>query len=225
MAKIQQSKLFEVYESEERKKKSLFTINLTPGKKVYGEKLAEQDSKEFREWYAYSSKLAALILKGCPNIGLRKNDVVLYLGSASGTTVSHVSDIVGEDGFVFAVDIAPRVVRDLVFVCEDRRNIAPILADANKPESFAERTSQVDILYQDIAQKNQVQIFLKNIDLFLKDKGYALLALKARSIDVTKNPKDIFNQVRKELESNLIVVDFRLLEPYQKDHCMFVCKK
>ena len=127
MNKIQQSKIFEVYESEGGKKKSLFTINLTPGKKVYGEYLIKQDDKEFREWDAYSSKLAALILKGCPNIGLRKNDVVLYLGSASGTTVSHVSDIIGENGFVFAVDIAPRVVRDLVFVCEDRKNIAPIL--------------------------------------------------------------------------------------------------
>ena len=225
MIKIQQSEIFEVYESEEGKKKSLFTINLTPGKKVYGENLIKQDNKEFREWDAYSSKLAALILKGCPNIGLRKNDIVLYLGSASGTTVSHVSDIVGEDGFVFAVDIAPRVVRDLVFVCEDRKNIAPILADANKPETFVDRASQVDMIYQDIAQKNQVQIFLKNVDLFLKDKGYALLALKARSIDVAKNPKEIFKSVREELENNLTVIDFRFLEPYQKDHCMFVCKK
>ena len=225
MNKIQQSKIFEVYESEGGKKKSLFTINLTPGKKVYGEYLIKQDDKEFREWDAYSSKLAALILKGCPNIGLRKNDVVLYLGSASGTTVSHVSDIIGENGFVFAVDIAPRVVRDLVFVCEDRKNIAPILGDGNKQESFAERVSQVDIVYQDIAQKNQVQIFLKNIDLFLKDKGYALLALKARSIDVAKNPREIFKSVREELENNLTLIDFKLLEPYQKDHCMFVCKK
>lgn len=225
MNKIQQSKIFEVYESGEGKKKMLYTINLTPGKRVYDEKLIQQNNTEFREWDAYSSKLAALILKGCPNIGLRKNDVVLYLGSATGTTVSHVSDIAGKEGFVFAVDIAPRVMRDLVFVCEDRKNIAPILADANKPESFANRITEVDVVYQDIAQKNQVEIFLKNIELFLKDDGYALLAVKARSIDVTKNPKDIFKEVRKELESKLTIIDFRLLEPFQKDHCMFVCKK
>lgn len=225
MNKIQQSKIFEVYETEERKKKVLFTINLTPGKKVYDEKLIKQDNNEYREWSDYSSKLAALILKGCPNIGLRKNNVVLYLGSASGTTVSHVSDIVGKEGFIFAIDFAPRVMRDLVFVCEERKNIAPILSDANKPENFIERVSEVDILYQDIAQKNQIDIFLKNIDLFLKDKGYALLAVKARSIDVTKNPKEIFKNVRKELEKYLTIIDFRLLEPYQKDHCMFVCKK
>ena len=185
MIKIQQSKIFEVYESEEGKKKTLFTINLSPGKRVYGERLLMLDGIEYREWDAYSSKLASLILKGCPNIGVRKNDVVLYLGSASGTTVSHVSDIVSKDGFVFAVDIAPRVMRDLVFVCEER----------------------------------------KNIDLFLKDRGYALLAVKARSIDVTKKPKDIFRQVRSDLEKHLTIIDSRLLEPYQKDHCMFVCKK
>ncbi len=225
MNKIQLSKIFEVYESEEGKRKTLFTINLASGKKVYDEKLVQQDNKEYREWSTYSSKLATLILKGCLNIGLRKDDVVLYLGSASGTTVSHVSDIVGEGGFIFAVDIAPRVMRDLVFVCEDRKNIAPILADANKPENFIERVSEVDIVYQDIAQKNQVDIFLKNIDLFLKDKGYALFAVKARSIDVTKNPKEIFKNVRKELEKYLTIIDFRLLDPYQKDHCMFVCKK
>jgi len=225
MNKIQQSKIFEVYETEERKKKVLFTINLTPGKKVYDEKLIKQDNNEYREWSDYSSKLAALILKGCPNIGLRKNNVVLYLGSASGTTVSHISDIVGKEGFIFAIDFAPRVMRDLVFVCEERKNIAPILSDANKPKNFIERVSEVDILYQDIAQKNQIDIFLKNIDLFLKDKGYALLAVKARSIDVTKNPKEIFKNVRKELEKYLTIIDSRLLEPYQKDHCMFVCKK
>ena len=225
MAKIQKSKIFEVYEAEEEKRKLLYTNNLTPEVKVYDEILTKQDNIEYRRWDPYSSKLAALILKGCPNIGFRKNDIVLYLGSASGTTVSHVSDIVGKEGFVFAVDIAPRVMRDLVFVCEERKNIAPILADANRPESFADRACEVDIIYQDIAQKNQVEIFLKNIKLFLKNNGYALLAVKARSIDVTKNPKDIFKEVKKVLEKSLTIIDFRPLEPFQKDHCMFVCKK
>ena len=63
------------------------------------------------------------------------------------------------------------------------------------------------------------------VDLFLKEKGYALLAIKARSIDVTKNPKEIFKQVRAELDKELIIIDSRILDPYQRDHCMFVCKK
>ena len=220
---ISKSKIFEVY--EDKSKRRLYTINLAPGKKVYDEQLINQNNIEYREWDPYGSKLAAAILNGCNNIFLRKDDVVLYLGSATGTTVSHVSDIVGKDGFVFAVDIAPRVMRDLIFNCEERENIAPILADANHIKELMERVSPADVIYQDIAQKDQVEIFLKNVNAFLKKDGYALLAIKARSIDVTKNPKQIFKEVRERLEKELIIVDYRALEPYQKDHAIFICKK
>lgn len=218
---MKRSTIFEVYEDKRR----IYTVNLIPGKTVYDEKLVKEDNIEFRDWNPAKSKLAAAILKGCPNIFIRKGSVVLYLGSATGTTVSHVSDIVGREGFIFALDIAPIVMRDLVFVCKDRNNIAPILADANKPLEYADKISQVDIIYQDIAQKNQLDIFLKNIELFLKDDGYAMLAVKARSIDVSKKPKEIFREIKKELENNLIIIDYRELEPYQKDHCFFICKK
>lgn len=220
---IQQSRIFEVYQEKRR----LYTKNLTPGKTVYDESLVKENNVEYREWNPRKSKLASLILKGCTDIKMRKDDIVLYLGSASGTTVSHISDILGKEGFVFALDFAPRVVRDLVFVCEDRKNIAPILADANKPETYSGRISQADIIYQDIAQKNQLDIFIKNISLFLKKGGFALLAVKARSIDVTKSPKEMFIKVRKQLEQqqDLIIVDYKTLEPFQLDHCMFVCKR
>tara|TARA_Y100000294_G_C8533297_1_gene327939 strand:- start:41 stop:709 length:669 start_codon:yes stop_codon:yes gene_type:complete len=220
---ISKSRIFEVYENKARKK--LFTVNLTPGKKVYEEALVKQNNIEYREWDPYSSKLASVILNKCPNIFIRKNDVVLYLGSASGTTVSHVSDIVGKEGFVFAVDLAPRVMRDLIFNLESRKNITPILESANHTNKLMERISLVDVVYQDIAQKNQVDIFLKNINTFLKKDGYALIAVKARSIDVTKKPKVIFNEVREQLEKEVTIVDYRSLEPYQKDHAMFVVKK
>ena len=222
---IQKSKIFEAFEEEKGRRKQLYTVNLVPGKDVYGEKLFKQDGIEYREWEPFKSKIAASILKGSPNICIRKNDVVLYLGSSSGTTVSHVSDIVGNEGFIFAVDIAPRVMRDLIFLCYERKNIAPILADSNKVDDLKERISVVDVIYQDIAQKNQVEIFLKNVDMFLKDGGYAILAVKARSIDVTKQPKGIFKEVKEKLEKNLIIIDYRELEPFQKDHCMFICKK
>ena len=218
---IKKSKIFEVYEDKRR----IYTVNLTPGKTVYDEKLIKVNNAEYREWNPRRSKLAAAILKGCPNIFMRKGSVVLYLGSATGTTASHVSDIVGREGFVFALDIAPIVMRDLVFVCNERNNIAPILADANKPLEYADKISQVDIIYQDIAQKNQLDIFLKNVGLFLKDNEYALLAVKARSIDISKKPKEIFREIKKELEKVLIIIDYRELEPYQKDHCFFICKK
>lgn len=221
---IKPSKIFEVYESSERRRQ-LYTINLVPGQKVYGERLVNENGIEYREWDASKSKLAASVLKGSPNICLRKNDVVLYLGAASGTTVSHVSDIVGGEGFVFAVDIAPRVMRDLIFLCYKRKNIAPILADANKTDLLKERVCAVDVVYQDVAQKSQVDIFLKNVNLFLKNGGCALLAVKARSIDVTKNPKLIFKEVKEKLEKTLTIIDYRELEPFQRDHAMFVCKK
>ncbi|MBW3003591.1 fibrillarin-like rRNA/tRNA 2'-O-methyltransferase [Candidatus Woesearchaeota archaeon] len=213
-----------ILEIVKKGRKSIFTRNLAPGKTVYAEKLVKIKGVEYREWNPRRSKLGAAIVKGIPTTGIKEDSIVLYLGAASGTTVSHVSDIVTK-GFVFAVDFAPRVVRDLVFVADERKNIAPILADANKPETYFHRVTQADMVFQDIAQKNQTEIFLKNINMYLKDDGIAILALKARSVDVTKKPKAIFSQVKRELEKDLKLLDFRTLEPFEKDHCIFVCKK
>ena len=222
---IKKSRIFEVFESEDARRRYLYTESLAPGKKVYGEKLFDQDGAEYRQWDVSKSKLAATILKGSSNVGIRKNDVVLYLGSSTGTTVSHVSDMVGSDGLIFAVDIAPRVMRELVFLSNERKNIVPVLVDSSKPEILKERVSSVDILYQDVAQKNQIEIFLKNASMFLKEGGYALLALKARSIDVTQQPRKLYKEVLEQLEKHLKVIDYRELDPFQKDHAMFICKK
>lgn len=222
---MRQSRIFEVFEHRKGKKVSIYTKNLAPGKKVYGEDLVTEEGIEYREWTPYRSKLSAVIMKGSLNMGIRKGDIVLYLGASSGTTPSHVSDIVGKQGFVFALDFAPRVVRQLVYLCEDRKNITPILADANKPETYTDKVCLADVIYMDIAQRNQAEIFLKNCRLFLKKNGYALIAVKARSIDVTKKPRKIFDEVRKEIEKELVIIDSRLLDPFEKDHCMFMCKK
>ena len=222
---VKESKFPGIYEIR-KKRRILLTKNLTPGKKVYDEKLIKEGKNEYREWNPKKSKLAAAILKNIKEIGIRKNDVVLYLGASYGTTVSHISDIIGKKGFIFALDFAPRVIRDLVFVCEERKNITPLFFDANHPEEYKNNiTKQVDIVYQDVAQKNQAEIFLKNIEQFLRKEGYALLAVKARSIDITKNPRDIFNQIKEKLEKCLTVIDCKNLDPFERDHCMFVCKK
>ena len=133
--------------------------------------------------------------------------------------------MVGKDGFVFALDFAPRVVRDLYFVCQARMNMAPILADANKPETFLDRVCQADVVYQDLAQRDQVEIFLKNVKTYLKKGGYGLVAVKARSVDVTKKPREIFKAVQKRLSEEMTIIDYRELQPFQMDHCMFVCKR
>ncbi|MFH1211924.1 MAG: fibrillarin-like rRNA/tRNA 2'-O-methyltransferase [Candidatus Woesearchaeota archaeon] len=215
-----------VYEPEKSRKRSIFTISQSPGKQVYGEMLFREKGVEFREWDPFHSKLGAGLLNGISQIGIKPACSVLYLGVASGTTASHVSDIVGSDGFVFGIDFAPRVLRDFVFLCNERGNLAPILADAKHPESYEHLVTAVDVVFQDIAQKSQVDIFLKNIDHYLKPGGFGLLVIKARSIDVTKKPKEIFKRVRQELESSKVtIVDYKELEPFEKDHALFVVKK
>jgi len=222
---MKETKFKGIFETNKKGRIRLFTKNLVPGKKVYEEKLVKEGKTEFREWDPKRSKLAAAILKGTNHIGLKETDAVLYLGASTGTTPSHVSDILGKTGFMFALDFAPRVVRELVFLAENRPNIAPILADANKPLSYQNRISEVDFIYQDIAQKHQAEIFLKNCRLFLKKGGFCFLAVKSRSIDVTKKPKQVYREVKEKLEKELTIVDQREISPFQIDHCIFVCKK
>jgi fibrillarin-like pre-rRNA processing protein len=192
---------------------------------VYNEKFVREGKDLYRIWEPKKSKLGAAIMKGVSQIGIKPGSKVLYLGCASGTTASHVSDIVGYEGFVYALDFAPRVLRDFMFVVEKRKNMLPILADANKPETYKQYVGDVDVVFQDVAQKNQVEIFLKNINFYLKQGGFGLLSVKARSIDVTKRPDVVFREVKTQLERNVTIVDYRSLEPFERDHCLFVVKK
>jgi fibrillarin-like pre-rRNA processing protein len=220
------SKFPNIYSRKDsRGRLKLYTLSLFPGMKLFDEEIEKFNSKEFRFFDARRSKLAAAILKEVSQIGIKEGDKVLYLGASHGYTPTFMSDIVGREGFVYALDFAPRVVRDLVFVCEKRDNIAPILGDANQPGTYSSRLTRVDIVYQDVAQKNQAEIFIKNCRLFLKSGGFGLLAVKSRSIDITKRPKEIYAAIRQELEKSVTVVDYKILDPYEKDHCMFVVKK
>ena len=214
-------KLFEIYEDKRR----IYTKSLLPKRIHFDERTTRDKGIEYREFDPTRSKLAAMITKGCTNIGIRKNDTILYLGASHGYTCSFVSDIVGEEGFIFGIDPAPRVIRDLVFLSEERKNIVPVLADANHPDQYVDRVCQADIVFQDISQRNQAEIFIKNCDMFLKEGGYGLLTVKARSIDVSKRPKDIFIAIRTQLEKIFTVIDYKLLDPYEKDHCMIIIKK
>lgn len=223
MKKIIPHKIFEIYQGANHR--GIYTKSILPGKAHFEEYLFKDQGMEYREFDPTRSKLAAAIIKGSTNIGLRKNDLVLYLGASHGYTCSFVSDIVGKEGRIFAVDPAPRVMRDLIFLAEERKNIIPLLVDANHPEQYTDKVCQVDVVYQDISQRNQADIFLRNCKLFLRKNGYGLLAVKARSIDVRQKPKDIFNDVRRVLEKEFTVIDFRLLDPLEKDHCMIIVKK
>lgn len=200
-------------------KNKIFTENLKSckGLKVYNEQLIKFKGNEFRSWNPYRSKLAAAILNGL-TFKLKFNSNVLYLGAATGTTVSHISDILKE-GLVYSVENSPIAVKKLIKVSEKRKNIIPILEDANHPDRYSSIVSIVDFVYQDISQRNQAEIFIENINRYLKKNGFGIIMVKARSIDVSINPKKAFDLVCSKLESNSIKILKKLnLAPYEKDH-------
>ncbi|ADM26875.1 rRNA 2'-O-methyltransferase fibrillarin [Ignisphaera aggregans DSM 17230] len=199
----------------------LATKNLVPGKKVYGEHLFRWENVEYREWNTYRSKLAAALAKGLKELPIVPGQRILYLGAGSGTTVSHISDIVGLKGAIYAVEFAPRVMRELIVVADERPNIIPILEDARMPQRYRMIVEEVDGLYADVAQPEQAAIVADNAEMFLKDKGWLLLAIKARSIDVTAEPSEIYRREIETLKSRgFDIVDIIHLEPFDKDHAM-----
>ncbi|MEM4704697.1 MAG: fibrillarin-like rRNA/tRNA 2'-O-methyltransferase [Candidatus Bathyarchaeia archaeon] len=207
--------------------KRLATRNMAPGRNVYGERLLRLGGVEYRVWDAYRSKLAAAILKGLKTVPIKPEHHVLYLGAASGTTASHVSDIVGEKGQVYCLEFASRSIRDLVEnVCAHRVNMSPILGDARMPEKYAMLVhGKVDDIYCDIAQPEQAKVLADNADLFLKRGGWVMLAVKAQSIDVTKEPSEVYrNEIKVLKHRGFRVEEVVHLEPYDKAHAMVVAQ-
>ena len=207
--------------------RKLATKNLAPTISVYGETLVREGEVEYRTWDAYRSKLAAAILKNLNTLPLRRGKTVLYLGSASGTTASHVSDILEDEGRVYCVEFAQRSMRELIdTVCGSRTNVYPILADARLPEAYRALVSPVDVIYSDVAQPEQAKILADNADLFLKPKGSAIIVIKSRSVDVTMEPTDVFKQEITILEKrNFTLVQAVRLEPYEKDHALVLLNR
>ena len=201
------------------------TKNLVPGQKVYGERIVKWEGEEYRIWNPRRSKLAAAIMNGLKNFPIKPGKSVLYLGIASGTTASHVSDIIGWEGKIFGIEFSPRVLRELVPIVEERRNIIPILGDAMKPEEYRALVTKVDVIFEDVAQPTQAKILIDNAKAYLKSGGYGMIAVKSRSIDVTKEPEEVFKMVEKELSEYFEIVERISLEPYEKDHALFVVRK
>ena len=205
----------------------LATKNLAPTVSVYGENLVRDDDTEYRTWDAYRSKLAAAVLKNLKTLPVQRGKNVLYLGSASGTTASHVSDIVEDTGRVYCVEFAQRSMRELIdTLCANRSNVYPILSDARLPERYKSLVSPVDVIYSDVAQPEQAKILADNADLFLKPGGSAMIAIKSRSVDVTMEPKDVYRQEIETLKKrHLTVIQTVKLEPYERDHAMVLVNR
>lgn len=200
----------------------LATLNLAPKISVYGEKLIVIDGREYRIWDPFRSKLAAAILKGLKDFGLREGCRVLYLGASTGTTLSHISDIVGESGVVFGVEVSARVARELIErVAKHRKNVVPIVADARHPKLYPSIYGKVDLVYCDIAQPDQTNIAIENCRVHLKKDGNLLLIVKCRSIDVAMEPSLVVKQeVSKLKESGFKINQVVELEPFDKDHAL-----
>ena len=203
--------------------KKLATQNLVLGNQVYNEKLVQFKGVECRIWNPFRSKLAAAIMNGLENFPFSQKSDVLYLGVSTGTTISHISDIVNQGGTIFGIEHASRVARDFLDrVASHRKNIVPIIHDARKPEEFFSVYKKVDAVYVDIAQPDQTDIAIENCKLYLKSGGYLFLIIKTRSIDVTKNPKGVIEDEIKKLESLFQIKQTIDLHPYDKDHAMVI---
>jgi fibrillarin-like pre-rRNA processing protein len=203
---------------------TLLTKNLTPGKRVYNEELLLKNGVEYRTWDPFRSKLAAAILKGFPDDIIGEGSRVLYLGASTGTTLSHVSDLVGERGLVIGVEFAPRVAREFVErVARNRRNVIPFVSDARDPSKYT--IAKVDVVYCDIAQPDQTEIAVTNCSRLLKEGGALLLVVKARSIDVLKEPDQVYREEQQKLEgAGFKVFSIVELSPFDKDHALIFAR-
>ena len=202
--------------------KEYATPNLVKGLTVYGEKLVKLNDEEYRIWDPFRSKLAAALKKGLRDFPLSHGDKILYLGASTGTTVSHVSDVVGNKGLVFAVEPSVRVARELIEnVASRRKNVIPIIEDARRPESYFSVFGNVDLVYCDIAQSDQTEIAIKNCNAFLKSEGIMLIIIKTRSIDVTMSPHSVVVMESEKLRKNNFQINQTInLDPFDKDHAL-----
>ncbi|KAL8286360.1 hypothetical protein RQP46_004377 [Phenoliferia psychrophenolica] len=212
----------------------LVTRNLVPGDSVYGEKRITIESPstnpdepaekiEYRVWNPFRSKLAAGILGGLDDIHIAPGKKVLYLGAASGTSVSHVADVVGPEGTVYAVEFSHRSGRDLINMAKKRTNVIPIIEDARHPNKYRMLMSMVDVIFADVAQPDQARIVGLNAHHFLKNNGHIVVSIKANCIDSTAPAEVVFAAEVKKMQLEMIKPHEQLtLEPYERDHAMVV---
>ncbi|CAI9092272.1 OLC1v1027470C2 [Oldenlandia corymbosa var. corymbosa] len=210
------------------KEDALVTKNLVPGEAVYNEKRISVQNEdgtkvEYRVWNPFRSKLAAGILGGLDHIWIKPGSRVLYLGAASGTTVSHVSDLVGPEGMVYAVEFSHRSGRDLVNMAKKRTNVIPIIEDARHPAKYRMLVGMVDVIFSDVAQPDQARIVALNASYFLKTGGHFIISIKANCIDSTAPAEAVFAQEVKKLQAEQFKpLEQVTLEPFERDHACVV---
>lgn len=212
----------------------LVTKNMVPGESVYGEKRispAQEDlpggekseKVEYRVWNPFRSKLGASIVGGIEFMPIKEGSKVIYIGGASGTTVSHVSDMVGPTGVVYAIEFSPRCGRELTNMAKKRPNIVPIVEDARQPLKYRMLIGACDVLFADVAQPDQARICALNASYFLKNDGWFMISIKANCVDSTAAPEAVYASEREVLKKESMRAMCQLtLEPYHRDHAVVV---
>jgi len=206
---------------------AIVTKNMDPGNSVYGEKrisVEEGEQKiEYRVWNPFRSKLCAAVVAGVEDIHVCPGAKVLYLGAASGTTVSHCSDVVGPEGLVYAVEFSARPARDLINCAKKRTNIIPIKEDARHPLKYRMLVGMVDVIFADVAQPDQARIVGHNAEYFLKNGGHFVISIKANCIDSTQAAEAVFaSEINKLKEMDFKPREYVTLEPYERDHAVVI---
>jgi len=152
-----------------REGRSLWTRNAVRGASVRGERRKKDGRVEWRQWIPSKSKVAAALLRtnnDPTDILPEPSSTSLYLGASSGGTCSHIHDIVcGADnhhgGQVVAVEISPRMMRDLVTLAERRSGLVPVLGDARRSLTVSPYIrGKADWKHQDISCANQAETFV-----------------------------------------------------------------
>jgi fibrillarin-like pre-rRNA processing protein len=197
---------------------ALYTRNAAPGHKLRDEALIPGPDGELRKWDPWRSKLAAYIVRGGGPMPLDRCRRALYLGGGHGTTASHLAEAASA-ATITVVEKSPMAFAALLDVARDRRNLWPILADAQLPERYAADAGPVDLLYQDVAQRNQSAIFADNAAACLRSGGVGLLMLKVRSVTQRQGTSAIVAETRRLLaDRGFALQDSVDLAPFARDH-------
>ena len=220
----------------------LTTKNLIRGNKFYNEKIVFSNDQEYRVWKPYKSKLAAAILNGLEILPIIEKSRILYLGVSQGITASHVSDMIGPEGIVYAVEHSHETAKKLQEeVTSKRKNIKPIIMDAAKPSQYQIIDRKVDVVYVDLDQPNEMEIAMLNCKMYLQVGGYLLLMVKTRLVDQYEGKKFIINEKyslvntieeknrQKHTEKVDLKVNFEILQQinladFFKEYSMIVAK-
>ena len=215
-----------IYESAEgREQRPCYFTKALDDLRFYREYRVLWRGEEYRYWNPHRSKWGIHITRNLVRDLVRPDISILYLGAATGSSVSHLADVVVE-GSIYAVEFSAISFGRLRILGERRSQVFPLLFDASRPGSYQDLVPSVDLLYMDISQPNQFEIFKKNAELFLKESGTGLFVLKERSISISKKASVIQETVERQIpETGMVVVQKYDLLPYDKDHMCYVIRK